>query len=102
MEDRVKEFRPSIRNLPRHVFGDHTNCAWVHPFCNGPTPNEKNWINILQQWNYLEEIYVPIDRLVRNAESLILNNDTSIFESLNNVIAEKIGGKRVNFAYRGS
>lgn len=39
-------------------------------------------------------------RLSNNTYSLLMNYDTNLVESANSIVAEKIGGKRINYAYR--
>ena len=47
----------------------------------------------------VKEIHRP---LLAHAESLIYNTNNNAVESLNAIIAKCIGGKRLNFAERGS
>lgn len=44
----------------------------------------------------------PVRYLARHTSSLIQNVDSNIVESFNAIIAKLIGGKRINFALKGS
>lgn len=42
------------------------------------------------------------ERLVRNAESLIINMDNNAAELYNSILAKVVGGKRINYSWRRS
>lgn len=46
-----EEVGKAIEILPRHVLGDHSECAGKYPLCDGvPKKNEQNHIPSLRQW----------------------------------------------------
>lgn len=100
-EELCAELSAAIDIIPRHVFGDHENCSAGHPLCNGAAESdEANQVPLLEQWDFVHEVEEAISRLSRHAESLLLNYDTNLLESAYAIVAEKIGGKRINFALR--
>lgn len=95
------EVANAIHVIPRHVFGDHSRCASKYPLCDGvPHLNEKNHVPMLEKWHYVIDVEEAISRLSRHSYSLLLNFDTNLVESANAIVAEKIGGKRINYALR--
>jgi len=51
---------------------------------------------------FKDGVMQSIRYLARHTSSLILNVDSNIVESFNAIIAKLIGGKRINFALKGS
>ncbi|KAI4468489.1 dystroglycan-related [Holotrichia oblita] len=49
-----------------------------------------------------QDIMVIVDRIARNAESLVLNMDNNAAECYNAVVTKFTGGKRINFTSRQS
>ncbi|KAF5286795.1 hypothetical protein FQR65_LT02213 [Abscondita terminalis] len=52
-----------LRNIPNHVFGDHSNCRLE--YCTRKDSGEENLLLLLQSTPVLEEIRKHIDFLVR-------------------------------------
>lgn len=100
---RVEELRKDIVNGPYHVFGDHSACKDRGYFCDGKSkPVEVNVVKEMQTTGIFQEIKSAMHRVSVNASSLIHDVDNNIAELYNSHIAKTIGGKRVNFALRGS
>lgn len=100
-DEMCEEVVNAIHVIPRHVFGDHSECAASHLLCDGVSQkNEENIVSTLEQWDYVTEVEEVISRLSRPSRSLLLNFDTNLVESANAIVAEKIGGKRINYALR--
>lgn len=99
--EKITLLKKDISNGPSHVFGDHTKCNKY--FCSGPKgENEINWVPLMKESGFFQDILFIVERVVRNAESLILNMDNNVAESYNSVLAKFVGGKRINFTTRRS
>ncbi|XP_060875891.1 uncharacterized protein LOC132949126 [Metopolophium dirhodum] len=104
-ENSVIGLRNDILNVVNHVFGDHSSCSKY--FCDITDDNNSNDINYMEKIFSTDRVFIdsvmqPIRYLARHTSSLILNVDSNIVESFNAIIAKLIGGKRVNFALKGS
>ena len=100
---RVEELRQDIVNGPYHVFGQHNQCKNRDYFCDGAAkPGESNLIPSMKETGFFQEIQSAIHRVAANASSLIWDVDNNIAELYNSHVAKAVGGKRVNFALRGS
>lgn len=95
----ANSLRDDICNSLNHVFGD-SSCALY--FCE--KPNEENFLEkiISTDNNFYLSMATIIRYLSRHSKSLIQDVDSNVVESYNSIIAKVIGGKRVNFAMKGS
>ena len=100
---RVEELRKDIANGPHHVFGQHTACRDRGYFCNGVAKlGESNLVPSMKETGIFQEIQSAMHRVATNAASLIWDVDNNVAELYNSHVAKAIGGKRINFALRGS
>ena len=83
-----------------HVFGDHKNCAEY--FCVMKNSGENNFIPDLNRSGLLPKIMQIFNSLADNAKSLLYDASSNSAENFNSVVAKFIGGKRVNYCFRGS
>lgn len=90
--------RKDITNSFRHILCDHRLCEPY--FCNGPKLNEVNYIDKARTNGLLEEFIQIVNRLAKNAESLLMNVDNNICEQFNSIISKHLSGKRINFSQR--
>ncbi|KAL4130854.1 hypothetical protein QTP88_008233 [Uroleucon formosanum] len=95
-KDNDNDLRNDFLNSIDHIFGQHNKCQSY--FCN-----KENTINYLEKIKATDSLFYynliqPVRYLARYSHSLMHNVDSNIVESLNDVIAKLIGGKRVNFA----
>lgn len=99
-ENSITGLRNDILNVANHVFGNHNNCSSY--FCD--KKNDLNYMERIKTTDrvFFDNIMHPIRYLARHSSSLILNVDSNIVESFNAIIAKLIGGKRINFALKGS
>ncbi|KAJ8892576.1 hypothetical protein PR048_005157 [Dryococelus australis] len=63
---------------------------------------ENNLVPYLQSVDIWDDILAAKNLVAFHAESLIHNVNTNTFEGFNSIICKYVGGKRVNFALRGS
>jgi len=99
-ENSITGLRNDILNVANYVFGNHNNCSSY--FCD--KKNDLNYMERIETTDrvFFDNIMHPIRYLARHSSSLILNVDSNIVESFNAIIAKLIGGKRINFALKGS
>ncbi|CAI6376301.1 unnamed protein product, partial [Macrosiphum euphorbiae] len=97
-EEKIFGLRKDITNSFRHILGYHRLCEPY--FCNGPKPNEINYIDEALTTGLLEEFIQIVNRLANNAESLLMNVDNNICEQFNSIINKHLSGKRINFSQR--
>lgn len=96
---KVLNLRKDIENIPKHIFGDHTNCA--NYFCNPAEKKNKESVNMiptLKKDKTYEEIMKNLNRLTQNSDSLIEDIDSNISEQFNSKVAKFVGGKRINYS----
>ncbi|KAF0709769.1 YqaJ domain-containing protein, partial [Aphis craccivora] len=75
-EEKIFGLRKDITNSFRHILGDHRLCEPY--FCNGPKPNEINYIDEALTTGLLEEFIQIVNRLANNAEkAALLSHNTS-------------------------
>lgn len=96
---KLQMLRKDVLNGPSHVFGDHSSCSAY--FCDKKT-DQLNWIPDMKDSGLYQDIMVIVDRIARNAESLVLNMNNNAAECYNAVLSKFIGGKRINFSARRS
>lgn len=97
----MKHLRKYFLNAPNNVFGDQSHCSSY--FCNcARHKNEKNLISDMKTSGLYQDMMVVLDRVARNAESLIFNMDNNAAECYNSIVAKFVGGKRINFSGKGS
>lgn len=97
---KIQKLKADILNCPKHVFGDHGNCAKY--FCKGRKGLETNLVPVLTTNNLWSGIMEIFNRLADHSRSLIHLMNNNQVESLNAIICKLVGGKRINFVQRGS
>lgn len=100
--EKINGLRKDLSNVASHVFGEHSLCSELQYFNCQKEGTELNHIPAMKECGLFSDIEVCFNRLIYNAESLIINMDTNIAEQYNNIVCKFIGGKRVNFSGRGS
>lgn len=67
-----------MKNAPNHVFGDHRRCK--ETYCQDKA--ETKDVNVIEKLDpeFSVEIYKLMDRLVRKADSLVMNSTTNAAE----------------------
>lgn len=73
-----------------------------HIFCTGSGSSGVNFVPEMETCGLLSDIVSCGERLISNAESLILNMTTNLAEVYNSVICKFVGGKRVNYSQKKS
>lgn len=99
---RTEELERDIINGPSHVFGEHKKCKERGYFCEGSKPEEENLVPDLTSAGIYQEVMSAVHRVAFHSSSLIINVNTNCAEAYNACVAKFIGGKRINFACRGS
>ena len=85
------------------MFDEHAECARLEYFCDGNNKeNEKNIVPDLMKIGVYQDVKEILRPLLAHAESLLYNTTNNAMDSLNGLIAKYTGGKRLNFAERGS
>ena len=103
IDEKTKNLYGDIQNVPSHVFGEHAECARLEYFCDGNNKeNEENIVPDLMKIEVYQDVKEILRPLLAHAESLLYNTTNNAVESLNGLIAKYTGGKRLNFAERGS
>lgn len=98
--ERILALRSDILNGPSHVFGDHTKCDKY--FCDKLTENENNHVPNMILCGVWDDLKSAVNIVAHYAPSLIENVTNNLAELFNSYVAKLIGGKRVNYALKGS
>ena len=98
--DKVANLRKDVQNSVHHIFGQHDSCD--SNFCSGAKHGEVNMIPEIKKTKMYGDIMSVNRRIMNNASSLLHNVDNNVCEQFNSIINKFLGGKRVNFALRGS
>nr|XP_012139969.1 PREDICTED: uncharacterized protein LOC105662418 [Megachile rotundata] len=102
-ENKIAGLIKDLSNIPSHIFGEHKDCSSLPYFSNEEIKEgEENLVPQLQMAGLYAKIEYAMKRIIDNAESVLYNYTSNSVESCNAVIAKMIGGKRINFAKRGS
>ncbi|KAL7289577.1 hypothetical protein TKK_0016545 [Trichogramma kaykai] len=97
--ERMRAMTEKIKILPRHIFGDHSECFdSTSDSCKGPKKNEVNYVPEMIVKNLFQDIQDSFFRAERNIESLRYDETTNACESFNALIVKCIGYKGTNFA----
>lgn len=96
----VRKLRDDIMNAPYHIFGEHGKCDTY--FCTRSNNIEKNYIPELKNTAIFIKIMEIVSNVAVHSKSLLFNANNNAVEIFNALIAKHIGGKRVNFALKGS
>ncbi|XP_054285453.1 uncharacterized protein LOC129001999 [Macrosteles quadrilineatus] len=103
MEDKVKNLRMDLMNIPSHEFGEHSHCLDRGYFCAAePGSDPANLVPALTASGLYALLIEEVKNLSRHSRSLIANVTSNPAEHYNSIVAKYIGGKRINFALRGS
>ncbi|GBP49716.1 hypothetical protein EVAR_33470_1 [Eumeta japonica] len=96
--EKVKNLHKDIMNIPKHVFGDHSDCEDY--YCS---PEKKLEIdNVPNIRELMASLISNASALAYHAQSLIYKLNKNRAEQLNSVIAKYVGGKRINYALKNS
>lgn len=87
-----------LRNGPRHVFGDHSECREY--FCN--QRDSSDIPPVLHTSGIFEQVESIVQRLVVKAPRLKENCTSNAAENYMSLVAKYNGGKRLNYSQRGS
>lgn len=94
----IKMLRDDIHNSPKHVFGDHSNCA--NYYCPPEKKHEPN--NVPHVPALMAKMMTHTMALANHARSLLYNLNNNRAEQFNAIVAKYVGGKRVNYALKNS
>lgn len=96
MEEKIRTLKEDLRN--GHVFGSHDCCK---SYCKNRNVDE-NLVPQLKACGMWTDIYEHLGYLMQHTESLLLLETNNPAEQFNSIIAKFLGGKRVNYALRGT
>jgi hypothetical protein len=100
---RVSELKKDLQNGPYHVFGGHDGCNDRGYFCVGPKDGEVNLVPELTSCGLMQELTNTVRWCVsRHAASLLVDVANNPAEHYNSHVNKYVGGKRINYALRGS
>lgn len=102
ISEKINNLAKDILNGPRHVFGDHKNCAQY--FCKPETRRVES-VNLIPSFlssGLMCALERLSTRLSYHARSLICDVTSNNVESFNAIVAKFVGGKRINFCLRRS
>jgi hypothetical protein len=71
-------------------------------FCEGIKKNENNLVPELQKYGVWNDLMAAINLVAFHANSLIHNVNNNCVKGYNSIVAKYIGGKRVNFSFKGN
>lgn len=103
--EKVNRLRLDILNMPSHVFGEHKSCKERGYFCElepQPASTTGNLVPGLISADLYPAVTEVVKDLSRHSRSLITDVTSNSVEHYNSIIAKYIGGKRINYALRGS
>ncbi|KAB0791199.1 hypothetical protein PPYR_02999 [Photinus pyralis] len=100
LEDNIKNLRKDIINSVSHIFGEHLNCSELRYFCEKTEPDQNNYMSDFRTLNLDEKLMDAVRYLAGHSRSLLENVTTNVVEQFNSIIAQKLGGKRVNYTQR--
>lgn len=102
LEQKIVMLEADINNIPRHIFGNHLQCAdYFSESCNKEETNIYDEIRF-DKTGIFEKITSIIKSVSCKANSLIFDADSNIVEQFHNVVAKYVGGKRINFSLSNS
>ena len=93
-----KGLRDDILNVPRHVFGEHSECKPY--FCTGPKQDEVNRYVNATNMSCWRQISKAISRAADLSESLIHAKTSNAAESFMSIACKYMEGKRKHFGQR--
>ncbi|KAK4881993.1 hypothetical protein RN001_005312 [Aquatica leii] len=96
----TKQLCEDLKNIPYHVFGNHSNCRTE--YCTRKKNNEEIYIPLLQTSGLFDEIIKVIENVIRKANRITRNVTTNYAERYMSLVSKFSGGKRVNYVLRGS
>ena len=102
-QKKVSELIKDLKNVLSHVFGEHKDCSSLQYFCNGQRKEgEENLVPQLSRASLLQKLENAMERIIKNADSLLHKFTSNFVESCNAIISKFIGGKRIHYAMKGS
>jgi hypothetical protein len=100
---RLGDLKKDLLNAPYHVFGSHERCHERAFNCPGPQDGEVNLVPAMKECGLLREVTSTIVWcLVIHAPSLLMDCSNNPAEHYNSYVNKFLGGRRVNYALRGS
>lgn len=99
-KEKVENLKIDLSNVISHVFGEHKLCSELQYFNCKKKGIEHNYIPSMKECGLFDDIEICLNRLIYNAESLIINMDANIAEQYNAIVCKFVGGKRINFCGR--
>ncbi|KAJ8673786.1 hypothetical protein QAD02_005048 [Eretmocerus hayati] len=99
VSDDVKEelLAGDLRNIPNHIFGDHSKCREHKLTCVTDVEDEKNQslMNVLRKTKLHDPLVNSFEILVSHTRSLLVKQTTNSSEDFHSVIAALENSKRV-------
>jgi len=73
-------------------------------FCKRKNKNETeiNLVPEMQKCGIWNDILAAMNLVAYHSESLIMYVNNNVVESYNSIVAKYVGGKRINFSFRGN
>ena len=84
LHEQAGKLKKDILNVPKHVFGDHTNCV----DCNtkNVVSETENYLPEMKSVGLFQKIMTVFEYLSRYADSLILNLNNNPAEAFNSLL----------------
>lgn len=79
----VEGLRQDIRNVPCHVFDEHSNCRDYFCAHKGETSDTPSTITDLKKCGVWDKMIVIMEKLASKAEFLCENKTSNLYEVLN-------------------
>ncbi|KAL4112571.1 hypothetical protein QTP88_016326 [Uroleucon formosanum] len=97
---KAKCLKNDITNGPYHIFGFHDECDEY--FCKRKKESEFNLVPEMQKCGIWNDIMAAVNLVAYHSDSLIYHVNNNVVESYNSIVAKYVGGKRINFSFKGS
>lgn len=102
LEERILKLQADLINIPRHIFGNHKQCAeYYASSCNKTETNIYDEIRF-DKSGIFEKITTIMESVSSKANSLIHDVDSNIVEHFHSIVGKYVGGKRINFSLANS
>ena len=103
LEERIRNLKEDLTNIPSHVFGEHKEYQKLAYICNKYSdPSREDYVPRLREAGIYQSIEGAMQPPFPKADSLLHGLNNNAVRSFNNINAKFVGGKRINFGRGGS
>lgn len=73
----------------------------IRYFCKRKKESEFNLVPEMQKCGIWNDIMAAVNLVAYHSDSLIYHVNNNVVESYNSIVAKYVGGKRINFSFKG-